>query len=56
MDGHSELNDDSIENQEVNYQEGATVRDNTIDNNNEDMEQLYKEKYQIYKSDLDAPV
>ena len=33
--GHSELNDNTTQNQEVNYQEGATIRGNMIDQNNE---------------------
>ena len=35
-----ELRDDSSTNQDINYQEGFTVRDDVTDNNNEYTEQL----------------
>ena len=47
--------DDTKEYQEVNYQEGCTVRDDGRDNKTEDMKQLDKEKKQIYTSDQYAP-
>ena len=43
-DENSELNDNSIENQKVIDQDGATVRDYATDENNEDMEQLDERK------------